>query len=132
MNKIWYKKAAENWNEAIPVGNGRLGAMVYSRTGHEIIQLNEESVWSRTYTDRNNESAAVSLKEIREMLNLGRVQEAQELVFETLQDFRRHRLLMKAPENCTLTFTTVNTAVLQVPALNAKMFLTTVQFTDAN
>lgn len=83
MNKIWYKKAAENWNEAIPVGNGRLGAMVYGRTGHEIIQLNEESVWSRTYTDRNNESAAVSLKEIREMLNLGRVQEAQELVFET-------------------------------------------------
>ena len=44
--KIWFSKPAENWNEALPVGNGRLGAMVFGGIENERIQLNEESVWT--------------------------------------------------------------------------------------
>ena len=44
--KLWYKQPARNWNEALPVGNGRLGAMVFGRAEEELIQLNEETLWS--------------------------------------------------------------------------------------
>ena len=43
---MWYTKPAAQWEEALPVGNGRLGAMVYGRTNEEIIQLNEDTYWS--------------------------------------------------------------------------------------
>ena len=43
---MWYDKPAEKWENALPVGNGRLGAMVYGRYGEEQIQLNEETYWS--------------------------------------------------------------------------------------
>ena len=43
---MWYTKAATQWEEALPVGNGRLGAMVYGKTNEEIIQLNEDTYWS--------------------------------------------------------------------------------------
>ena len=43
---MWYTKPASQWEEALPVGNGRLGAMVYGRTDEEIIQLNEDTYWS--------------------------------------------------------------------------------------
>ena len=44
--KLWYHQPARNWNEALPVGNGRLGAMVFGRVEEELIQLNEETLWS--------------------------------------------------------------------------------------
>lgn len=45
-NKLWYNQPASDWNEALPVGNGRLGAMVFGDCFHERIQLNEESIWA--------------------------------------------------------------------------------------
>ena len=44
--KLWYQKPAEVWTEALPVGNGRIGAMVFGRVGDELIQLNEATLWS--------------------------------------------------------------------------------------
>jgi alpha-L-fucosidase 2 len=44
--ELWYKNPATTWTEALPVGNGRLGGMVYGDFRHENIQLNEESVWA--------------------------------------------------------------------------------------
>jgi alpha-L-fucosidase 2 len=43
---LWYEKPAANWNEALPVGNGRLGAMVFGGAEAERLQLNEDSIWS--------------------------------------------------------------------------------------
>jgi alpha-L-fucosidase 2 len=45
--QLWFKQPASSWNEALPVGNGRLGAMVFGRVEHERLQLNEESVWAK-------------------------------------------------------------------------------------
>jgi len=45
-SRLWYDQPAERWTDALPIGNGRLGAMIYGRTDSEIIQINEESVWS--------------------------------------------------------------------------------------
>lgn len=83
--KLWYKNPAQCWSEALPVGNGRLGGMVfgggdiYGRPIHETIQLNEDSVWSGKKLDRINPDALENLPKIRQMIREGRIEEAQEL-----------------------------------------------------
>lgn len=56
--KLWYKKPAENWVEALPLGNGRLGAMVFGGIDTELIQLNEETLWSGRPVDLNPNPSA--------------------------------------------------------------------------
>ncbi|MCQ2399681.1 MAG: glycoside hydrolase family 95 protein, partial [Clostridia bacterium] len=46
MSKFWYNKPAKNWNVALPLGNGRLGAMIYGDVYNDRIQINEETLWS--------------------------------------------------------------------------------------
>lgn len=79
MNKIWYKSPAQNWNEALPVGNGRLGGMVFGHPTHEEIQLNEDSVWYGGPRDRHNPDALKHLDKIRKLLRTGKIAEAEEL-----------------------------------------------------
>lgn len=76
---LWYDKPAGSWNEALPIGNGRMGAMLFGRTVQERIQLNEDSVWSGGPMDRNNPSAFEQLPEVRRLLAEGRLAEAQRL-----------------------------------------------------
>jgi alpha-L-fucosidase 2 len=67
--KLWYKQPARNWNEALPVGNGRIGAMVFGGTAEELIQLNEETLWSGGPTNTNpNPLAPTYLPKIRKAL----------------------------------------------------------------
>lgn len=55
MNKkLWYNEPAINWNDALPIGNGKLGAMIYGRVYSEIVQLNEETLWSGYYENVEN------------------------------------------------------------------------------
>ncbi len=63
--KLWYRQPAEAWNEALPVGNGKLGAMVFGRTGQERIQFNEETLWSGGPYDPSRDGGAEALPEIR-------------------------------------------------------------------
>lgn len=67
--KLWYKQPARNWNEALPVGNGRIGAMVFGRVNEELIQLNEETLWSGGPVNNNPNPGAVKyLPQIRKAL----------------------------------------------------------------
>ena len=67
--KLWYKQPARNWNEALPLGNGRLGAMVFGKVDEELIQLNEETLWSGGPINKDpNPSAPSVLPQIREAL----------------------------------------------------------------
>ncbi|MBC7409184.1 MAG: glycoside hydrolase N-terminal domain-containing protein, partial [Arcicella sp.] len=50
---LWYKQPARNWNEALPIGNGRIGAMIFGRPENELIQLNEQTLWSGGPVNRN-------------------------------------------------------------------------------
>lgn len=76
---LWYKKPAENWDEALPLGNGRIGAMVFGRVTDELIQLNEDSIWSGGFRYRNNPKAYENLDKIRKLIADGRINEAQKL-----------------------------------------------------
>lgn len=84
MSKLWYKKPATVWEEALPLGNGRMGAMVFGTVAEEHIQLNEDSVWYGSHIDRNNPDALKNLPKIRELIIKGRISEAQELMIYAL------------------------------------------------
>lgn len=79
MTELWYKQPAGTWNEALPVGNGRLGAMVYGRTDTELLQLNEDSVWYGGPQDRTPQDALKYLPRLREAIRAGNHIEAEKL-----------------------------------------------------
>lgn len=60
---IWHRQPASQWNEATPIGNGRLGAMIFGNTDTERIQLNEDSLWSGAPQDADNPDALKALTE---------------------------------------------------------------------
>ncbi len=78
-SKLWYIKPADNWNEALPVGNGRLGAMIFGGPSEERLTLNEDSLWYGGPRDRINPDARANLDTIKNLLLTGKVQEAQQL-----------------------------------------------------
>ncbi len=80
---LWYNAPAENWDEALPVGNGRIGGMVFGRPGDELIQLNEDSIWSGGFRKRNNPKALGDLEKMRELLKNGKTSEAEALCFDS-------------------------------------------------
>ncbi|WP_215236615.1 glycoside hydrolase family 95 protein [Dyadobacter linearis] len=78
--KLWYKQPARNWNEALPIGNGRIGAMVFGRVNEELIQLNEETLWSGGPVNNNpNPHAYQYLPQVRKALENEDYKLAEEL-----------------------------------------------------
>ncbi|MCF7955839.1 MAG: glycoside hydrolase family 95 protein [Phycisphaerae bacterium] len=81
---LWYDNPAAEWQtEALPIGSGRLGAMIFGKVGHERIGLNEESVWSGSRVDWNRPDAAKNLPKIRQLLLAGKNEEAEAMVNKT-------------------------------------------------
>lgn len=83
-HRLWYAKPAKEWNEALPVGNGRLGAMIFGGVQAERLQLNEDSLWYGGPRDRNNPDALPNLPELRRLILQGKLKEAEELASLTL------------------------------------------------
>ncbi len=82
--KLWYDAPAKDWNIALPLGNGRMGAMVFGGTVLERISLNEDSCWYGGFRDRVNPDAKKYLPEVRRLLDEDRIEEAQQLAEEAL------------------------------------------------
>ena len=76
---LWYDQPAESWTEALPIGNGRLGAMIYGKTGNEVIQFNEETLWTGQPHDYAHKDAYKVLDKLRELLWEGKQKEAHQL-----------------------------------------------------
>lgn len=77
---MWYGQPAKNWNQALPVGNGRLGAMVFGGTVTERIQCNVDSLWAGAPVERDRLGAKAHLDKARELLFAGKYREAGDLV----------------------------------------------------
>ena len=77
---LWYDRPASEWTEALPIGNGRLGGMVFGGTASERIQLNEDTFWSGRPHDYTNPEARGHLDEARQLIFEGRHAEAQKVV----------------------------------------------------
>ena len=92
-NKLLYYKPAQDWNSALPIGNGRLGGMVFGHIQNEKIQLNEDSVWYGGPRDRNNPDTLDYLPEVRRLLSVGSLKEAEKLAalaFPGIPEGQRH------------------------------------------
>lgn len=81
---LYYSQPAANWErEALPIGNGRMGAMIFGGLGRDRIALNEQSMWSGSRAENNRADAAKNLPEIRRLLLAGKNVEAEALVNQT-------------------------------------------------
>lgn len=101
---LHYTQPSTEWNQALPIGNGRLGAMVHGRTDTELLQLNEDSVWYGGPQDRTPRDALRNLPLLRQLIREGRHAEAEELVrtafFATPASMRHYEPL----GNCYIEF----------------------------
>ncbi|MEH6306659.1 glycoside hydrolase family 95 protein [Olivibacter sp. CPCC 100613] len=79
MHKLWYSKPATHWNEALPIGNGRLGAMLFGGIEQDHLQLNEETIWSGGPGNNSHKDLYPVMQEIRRLLFEGNYKEAQDL-----------------------------------------------------
>ncbi|AXP80041.1 hypothetical protein CJ739_948 [Mariniflexile rhizosphaerae] len=77
--KLWYDEPAEIWNEALPLGNGRLGAMVFGDPAVERLQLNEETIWAGSPNSNAHDKALKALPKVRQLIFDGKYKEAQNL-----------------------------------------------------
>ena len=87
--QLWYAAPAAAWNEALPIGNGRLGAMVFGGVAEERLQLNEDSVWAGQKLDRLNPAAAKAVPEVRRLLGEGKVAQAEALADKAIVSIPR-------------------------------------------
>ena len=102
--KLWYEQPAKQWVEALPVGNGRLGAMIYGDPAKEVIQLNEETLWAGSPNRNDNPDAKGSLEEVRQMIFDGKYKEAQDLVNQNFITKASHGMPYQTVGNLKLTF----------------------------
>lgn len=77
---LWYQQPASEWIQALPIGNGRLGAMVFGGTQTEVLQLNEDTFWSGQPYDPANPEALEALPKARKLVFSGKYKEAEELI----------------------------------------------------
>jgi alpha-L-fucosidase 2 len=87
---LFYRQPAKEWVEALPIGNGRLGGMVFGGVPAERIQLNEDTFWSGGPYDPTHEEALPNLPKVRQLLREGRYKEAQDLADQKLMGRPRH------------------------------------------
>ncbi|MDY7221501.1 glycoside hydrolase family 95 protein [Halalkalibacterium halodurans] len=83
--RLWYRQPAQEWTEALPLGNGRLGAMVFGRTDEELFQLNEDTLWSFQPRDSLNHGAVAYLGKARQLIANGAYKRAQEIIERHMQ-----------------------------------------------
>ncbi|HPV17025.1 MAG TPA: glycoside hydrolase family 95 protein [Bacteroidales bacterium] len=89
--KLWYEQPASSWVEALPIGNGRLGAMIYGGESTDHIQFNEETLWTGRPHDYSHEGASEYLGTIRKLLWEGKQKEAEKLALEKFMSVPLHQ-----------------------------------------
>jgi len=103
--KLWYDKPAITWEEALPIGNGRLGAMIFGGTDSDHIQFNEETLWAGEPHDYSHKGAYEYLGKIRELLWNGKQKEAEALASEEFMSVPLRQQKYQPFGDLWLTFT---------------------------
>lgn len=102
--KLWYNQPAKLWVEALPVGNGRLGAMIYGNPTKEIIQLNENTLWAGQPYRNDNPDSREALPDVRRLIFEGKVKEAQDLINQKFISKISHGMPYQTVGNLRLLF----------------------------
>ncbi|WP_229216729.1 glycosyl hydrolase family 95 catalytic domain-containing protein [Dyadobacter sp. 3J3] len=105
VQKLWYDKpSADTWENALPVGNGRLGGMVYGNVVKERIQLNEHTLWSGGPNRNDNPDALRALPEIRQLIFNGKQKEAEKLANKSIISKKSQGQMFQPVGELLLTF----------------------------
>lgn len=135
-NDLWYDRPAQHWVEALPLGNGRLGAMVYGGIESDTIQLNEDTFWSGSPYNNVNPKALAALPEIRAALDQGDYQKAQFLAMHHITADRSvtgHGMMYESVGNLILTFPhQATTAYRRLLSLDDAVATTTYRVDDVD
>ncbi len=103
--KLWYKQPSGSvWENALPIGNGKLGAMVYGNVATETLQLNEHTVWSGGPNRNDNPLALDSLTKLRELIFEGKYKEAERLANKTIITKKSHGQMFQPVGDLQLVF----------------------------
>src|SRR5690606_24871616 len=103
--KLWYDSPSDSvWENALPIGNGRLGAMVFGNVEKEKIQLNEHTVWSGSPNRNDNPDALKALPEIRKLIFEGKQKEAEVLAGKTIQTKKSNGQMFQPVGSLNLEF----------------------------
>lgn len=102
--KLWYNRPADNWNEALPIGNGRLGAMVFGGPAKEQLQLNEETVWSGGPNSNITAESGAAIPALRKLIFEGKFEEAQALADVEMFPKRNSGMIYQPVGNLFLNF----------------------------
>lgn len=104
--KLWYNKpAGATWENALPIGNGRLGAMIYGNVDTETVQLNEHTLWSGSPNRNDNPLALDSLAIIRKLIFAGKQKEAEQLANRVIISKQSHGQMFEPAGELHLAFT---------------------------
>jgi alpha-L-fucosidase 2 len=103
--KLWYNSpAGKVWEAALPIGNGRLAAMVYGNPDNELIRLNEGTVWSGSPNRNDNPKALAALPQIRKLLFEGKYEEASKLAAQNIQSQKNNGMNYQPVGDLKLSF----------------------------
>ncbi|HLT75103.1 MAG TPA: glycoside hydrolase family 95 protein [Ohtaekwangia sp.] len=102
--RLWYSKpAGDTWENALPIGNGKLGAMVYGNVARETVQLNEHTVWSGSPNRNDNPKSLAALPEIRRLIFEGKHKDAEALANEAIISKSSHGQMFQPVGNFHLS-----------------------------
>ena len=102
--KLWYDRPALDWNEALPLGNGRLGAMVFGTPAVERLQLNEETVWAGSPNSNAHRLEDGVLEKVRQMIFEGKFEEAENLATAKIMSQTNHGMPYQFPGDVYISF----------------------------
>jgi alpha-L-fucosidase 2 len=126
---LWYRRPAREWVEALVIGNGRLGAMVFGGVENERIQLNEDTLWGGGPYDPNNPDALAALPEARRLIFEGKYGEASQLIGEKMMAKPLREMPYEPVGDLLLTFPEAKSVADYRRDLNLDTAMTSVCYT---
>lgn len=130
VNTLHYNKPAKFWEEALPLGNGRIGAMVYGKVGKEKIELNEDTLWSGAPSDEDGYSIKENIDAVRKLLREGKYAEATDLTNQMIGTHSVQRYLLAG--NLYLDFDIKDESTVYERSLDLESAVSTTEFKNDN
>ena len=127
---LWYRQPATKWEEALPVGNGRIGAMVFGHVSNERIQLNEDTLWGGGPYDPVNPQAKAALPQVRRLIFDGKYSEAGKLINSKVIATPKSEMPYETAGDLMLTFPDSVSVENYRRDLNLDTATTSVEYTD--
>jgi alpha-L-fucosidase 2 len=129
--RLWYTKPALKWTEALPIGNGRLGAMIFGGVENDRIQFNEETLWTGAPNDYSHKGASKYLGQIRQLLADGKQKEAESLAMAEFMSVPLTQKTYQAFGDLKLNFPGLTEITGYLRELNLKNALCKVSYKSA-